>query len=80
MKLLERTEHYEIYLSFFEGIPVRFKKDIKTGAVLLFAEDVAKVLDYESLDSMMGSDEVLDMLNEEHKRTGSFPVSVVQLD
>ena len=80
MQLLERTEQYEIYLSFFENIPVRIKKDIKTGTVLFFAEDVAKVLEYESLDSMMQSDQVLDIVNEEHRRTGIFPISVVRLD
>ena len=80
MQLLERTEQYEIYLDFFENIPVRILKDIKTNEISFMAEDVSKVLGYGSLENLMGSDEVLDLMNEEHRRTGVYPISVVKLD
>jgi prophage antirepressor-like protein len=78
MELIERTTDYEIYLDCFMGNTVRIKKDLKTNAISFFAEDVATVLGYESLEGMMGDDNVLDALNDEHKRTGVFPISVVR--
>ena len=80
MRLIEKTEKWEIYLDAYEGIPVRIKKDLRTNEISFFAEDVAKVLDYGSVENMMQDNSVLDIMNEEHKRTGNFPVSVVRLD
>lgn len=77
MKLIERTTDYEIYLDCFMGNSVRIKKDLRTNEVSFFAEDVATVLGYESLDGMMQDDDVLDCINEEHKRTGVFPIQKV---
>jgi prophage antirepressor-like protein len=80
MQLIKTTAEHHIYLDFFEGIPIRILKDIKTNEISFFAEDVAKALDYDSLENFMGSDEVLDMMNEVHSETGSYPIYAIDIN
>ena len=80
MILMEKTEKHEIYLDFFENIPIRIMKNIQTSEISFFAEDVAKALDYGSLENMMGSDEVLDLMNEVKSETGSYPIYAIDIN
>ena len=80
MKLIKTTSEHRIYLDFFEGIPIRILKDIKTNEISFFAEDVAKALDYGSLENMMGSNEVLDLMNEVKSETGNYPIYKIDVD
>lgn len=80
MTLIKTTATHNIYLDFFEGIPIRILKDIKTNEISFFAEDVAKALDYGSLENMLGSDEVLDLMNEVKSETGKYPIYKIDID
>ena len=80
MRLLKTTATHYIYLDFFEGVPIRILKDIKTNEISFFAEDVAKALDYGSLENMMGSNEVLDLMNEVKSQTGNYPIYKIDID
>jgi len=80
MTLIKTTSEHEIYLDYFQGIPIRIMKNIQTSEISFLAEDVAKALDYGSLENMMGSDEVLDLMNEVHFETGKYPIEKVKID
>ena len=80
MRLINTTAMHRIYLDFFEGIPIRILKDIKTNEISFMAEDVAKALDYGSLENMMGSNEVLDLMNEVKSQTGNYPIYKIDID
>lgn len=79
MVLINITNDYEIYQGAFQGTPVRFLKDRKTGEINVAAEDMAKVLGYTDAHEMLSQDEHLDAINEAHKETGVFPLKTINL-
>lgn len=77
MTLLKTDNNYEYYLDFFEGKPVKIMRDRKTSEILFDGESVAAYLGYDSMQTMMSQDEVLDCINEHTKETGTSPLRKV---
>lgn len=78
MNLIETTATHEIFLSHFEGKPVRFIKDRQTGEININADDAAKVLGFDSITDLMSEDGALDIVNQVKKETGKFPLSQME--
>ena len=75
MNLIDTTATHQIWLGNFEGIDVRFTKNLLTNKINMSAEDLSKVMGFDSLEQMMGDDQVLDCINESYRETGIFPIT-----
>jgi hypothetical protein len=73
-QLLEETETHQILISYFNGNPMKFYKNLSTGAISMEADGMAKALGYENEHDLLGSDESLDVLNQSYKETGVWPL------
>ena len=75
MQLIKTTATHEIWLGNFEGTDVRFTKNLLTNEINMSAQDLSKVMGFDSLEQMMGDDQVLDCINESYRETGIFPIT-----
>jgi hypothetical protein len=73
-QLLEETETHQILISYFEGNPMKFYKNLSTGAISMEADGVAKALGYENEHDLIGTDESLDVLHRSYKEKGVWPL------
>lgn len=73
-QLLEETETHQILISYFNGNPMKFYKNLSTGAISMEADGMAKALGYENEHDLLGTDESLDVLNQSYKETGVWPL------
>jgi hypothetical protein len=72
------NEKLVFFEAFFEGQLIRFAKEKNSEQVWICFEDAHKIL-YPGKDQKdYFTDEVLDNLNEEKKRTGIFPIQTIQ--
>ena len=67
-RIVGRDFFHEILESYFEfdgrKTPVRFSRNIFTGEVKIDANDTARVLGFESLNDLLGTDKGLDAISE----------------
>ena len=75
MRLIKTTATHEIWQSFYDGLPVQFTKNLLTQELHVNAEDLAKVMGFDSLQSMMANDQILDCINQVKQETGIWPLS-----
>ena len=75
MELIRTTDTHEIWLGNFEGTDVRFTKNLLTNEINMSAEDLAKVMGFDSLEDFMADDSTLDCINESYRETGVFPIT-----
>ena len=64
-KLIHEDFFYQIFESvYYDGTPVRFIKNKFTEEIRIAANDVARVLGYDSINSLLGTDASLDAISE----------------
>ncbi len=78
MTIINETSTHFIYEDHFQGHPVRFYRNKKTNEILINVDDTAKVLGYKNETDMMSDNEALDIINENWKSTGEFPIKKIQ--
>lgn len=76
LKIVRETDQEVVFLDHFEGKPVHFTKDKKTGEITIDADDVCRILGLgDSFEGFLGTDKGLGLLNdwkEEHPDTPFF--------
>lgn len=70
VKYIESDSEFDCYETTFKGIPVRFAVRKADGEVFFHPDDYAKCLGYDSFESMMSNDNVLEDYQEFMKLTG----------
>lgn len=70
---LESDDRFDYFLDFFQGTPVKILRDKTTGEVLFDVESITNVFGYDSVEALMSSDAVLDLINDELKQ-GHNPI------
>ena len=65
---------YEIYEDFFEGERVRFSRNKFTGEINISADDTARVLGFNSIKELLGTDAGLDVINEWKRNNPGKPL------
>lgn len=56
MKYLESDLEYDYYISYFNGIEVRWTRDRKTQEFLINSDDASRCLGFDSLDDMLSKE------------------------
>ena len=76
LQIVKETPEEIIYLSYFEGQPVRFMRNKRTGEITINADDVVRALgEADSFEAFLGSDKGLDFISDwkkEHPNTPFF--------
>ena len=76
LKIVKETPEEIIYLSYFEGQPVRFMRNKRTGEITINADDVVRALgEADSFEAFLRSDKGLDFISDwkkEHPNTPFF--------
>jgi hypothetical protein len=77
MKLIDETPTHQIFEDFYQGHQVRFLKDKITDEFSVHADDLARVIGFKNTQEMMSDDTFLDIVNDQHKKTGEFPIKTI---
>ena len=74
-RLIHEDFFHQIYESvYYDGTPVRFIKNKFTDEIRIAADDVARVLGYDTINSLLGTDASLDAISEWKKSNPGKPV------
>ncbi|WP_337942986.1 hypothetical protein [Parabacteroides sp.] len=76
LKIVKETPEEIIYLSHFEGQPVRLMKNKRTGEITINADDIVRAIgEADSFEEYLGTDKGLDFISrwkQEHPNTPFF--------
>lgn len=75
MRIVKTTPTHEVWESEYEGQKVQFTKNLLTDEMHVNANDLAKIMGFDSLEEMMMQDDILDCMNEVKNETGVFLIT-----
>jgi len=64
LRLVFEDFFHQIFEDDYKGLPVRFIKNKFTGEVKICADDTARVLGFDSLTALLGTDKGLDVISD----------------
>lgn len=74
LRIEKETPGEIIYVSHFEGQPVHFMKDKRTGEITVNADDVVRAIgEADSFEAFLGSDKGLDFISDWKKEHPNEP-------